>query len=72
MFNTSFNKWYFPTSWSEGYICGSDTQKGNINRVENYKGIRLLSVIRKLFTRILNNRLTQWAEDYYIYIEALA
>ena len=47
-------------------------KKGNINRVENYKGIRLLSVIRKLFTRILNNRLTQWAEDYYIYIEALA
>ena len=30
-------------------------KKGNINRIENYKGITLLSVIGKLFTRILNN-----------------
>ena len=26
----------------------------------------------KLFTRILNNRLTEWAEEYAIYIEAQA
>ena len=26
----------------------------------------------KLFTRILNNRLTSWAEDYGVYIEAQA
>ena len=24
----------------------------------------------KLFSRILNNRLTEWAEEYYVYIEA--
>ena len=28
----------------------------------------LFSGLGKLFTRILNNRLTQWAEDYYIYV----
>ena len=26
----------------------------------------------KLFSRILNNRLTEWAEEYYVYIEAQA
>ena len=71
MFNTLFNKGYFPASWSEGYVVPIH-KKGNIDRVENDRGITLLSVIGKFFTRILNNRLTQWAEDYYIYIEAQA
>ena len=26
----------------------------------------------KLFSRVLNNRLSAWAEDYHIYIEARA
>ena len=30
----------------------------------------LLSTLGKLFTRILNNRLTNWAEDFSIYVEA--
>ena len=36
----------------------------------NYRGITLLSVLGKLFTRILNNRSDGWAEKYQIYIEA--
>ena len=71
IFNSLFDKGYFPTSWSEGFVVPIH-KKGNINKVENYRGITLLSVIEKLFTRILNNRLTHWAEDYYIYIEAQA
>ncbi len=47
-------------------------KKGNIDVVNNYRGITLLSTIGKLFTRILNNRLTEWAEKYYVYIEAQA
>ena len=71
IFNSLFDKGYFPTNWSEGFVVPIH-KKGNINRVENYRGVTLLSVIGKLFTRILNNRLTQWVEDYYIYIEAQA
>ena len=32
----------------------------------------MLSTFGKLFTRILNNRLNEWAENYYVYIEAHA
>ena len=37
---------------------------------DDYRGITLLSVLGKLFTRLLNNRLDDWAEKYHIYIEA--
>ena len=43
-----------------------------MNEVANYRGITLLSTLGKLFTRILNNRLNKWAEEYGIYIEAQA
>lgn len=38
--------------------------------MSNYRGITLLSVFGKLFTRVLNNRLNKWAEDYNVYIKA--
>ena len=60
---------YFPKSWSEGHIIPLH-KKGNINCVENYRGITLLSCLGKLFTRLLNNRLSAWAEEYGIYVEA--
>ena len=34
--------------------------------------IILLSTVGKLFTRILNNKLNKWAEEYEVYIEAQA
>ena len=37
---------------------------------DNYRGITLLGVLGKLFTRVLNNRLEKWAKEYGIYIEA--
>ena len=56
LFNVMFLKGYFQESWSEGLILPLH-KKRSVDSVENYRGITLLSVISKLFTRILNNRL---------------
>ena len=41
-------------------------------KITTYRGITHLSTLGKLFTRILNNRVTKWAENYAVYIEAHA
>ena len=38
-------------------------KKGDINNVDNYRGISLLNVLRKIFTYIVNGRLTTWEES---------
>ena len=50
----------------------TNTQKGSLGSVKNYRGITLLSTLGKLFTKVLNDRLTGWAENYQVYIEAQA
>ena len=69
IFNVIFQSGIFPEPWSEGLLVPL-FKKGNINITDNYRGITLLSVLGKLFTRIMNNRLVTWAEDYRIYVEA--
>ena len=71
LFNKLFEMDYFPEEWSEGYIIPLH-KKGSINEVENFRGITLLSTLGKLFSRVINNRLSEWAEKYYILIEAQA
>ena len=67
LFNNFFEIGHFLESWSEGYAIPLH-KKGSINEVENYKGITL----GKLFTRVINNRLGEWAENYFLLIEAQA
>lgn len=71
LFNKLLTLGYFPSSWAEGHIVPLH-KKGDVNNVNNYRGITLLSVLGKLFTRLLNNRLKEWAEMYQVYIEAQA
>ena len=69
LFNKIFKLGYFPEHWAEGHIIPI-FKKGDKNEVSNYRGITLLSTIGKLFTRIFNNRLNDWSEEYSIYVEA--
>ncbi|MCG8047974.1 MAG: reverse transcriptase family protein, partial [Candidatus Thiodiazotropha endolucinida] len=71
LFNVILTTGVFPSCWGEGYIVPL-FKKGDAENVENYRGITLLSVVGKLFTCILNNRLNEWAECYQVYIEAQA
>ena len=71
LFNKLFEMGHFPEEWSEGYIIPLH-KKGSINEVENFRGITLLSTLGKLFSRTINNRLSEWAEKYFILIEAQA
>lgn len=71
LYNIILSTGFFPTSWGEGFIIPI-FKKGNVENVENYRGITLLSVVGKLFTSIINNRLNEWAENYHVYIEAQA
>ena len=69
LFNFVFNSGVFPEAWSEGLLIPL-LKKGIVTNVENFRGITLLSVLGKLFTRVLNNHLQSWAENYGIYVEA--
>ena len=71
LFNKIFENGTFPNDWSEGYIIPLH-KKGSRSEAENYRGITLLSSLGKLFTRVINNRLTDWSEKYYVLIEAQA
>ena len=62
---------YFSESWGEGYIVPLH-KKGKLDAANNFRGITMLSTLGKIFTRILNTRLTEWAAEYNVYIEAHA
>ena len=69
LFNNIFESGIFPEEWSDGYIIPLH-KKGSMSDVENYRGITLLSCLGKLFTRLINNRLTDWSEKYFVLVEA--
>ena len=55
--------------WHDGLLSPL-YKRGNRLNPDNYRGITLLSVPGKLLTRVLNNSLDSWAENYRIYVEA--
>ena len=61
----------FPLAWSESLIQPLH-KKGDKNSPDNYRGISLLNVSRKLYSYVLNKRLTDWVEEHGLINEAQA
>ncbi|MCG8046717.1 MAG: reverse transcriptase domain-containing protein [Candidatus Thiodiazotropha endolucinida] len=66
LFNLIFNSGIIPESWVLGDILPIYKNKGSKTLPENYRPITLLSCLGKLFTSIINNRLTSYAEKYEV------
>lgn len=62
LFNRILESESFPTSWTEIHATMIH-KKGDKNNPSNYRCISLVNSITKIFTQILYDRLTQWAEE---------
>uniref|UniRef100_A0A673I8U6 Reverse transcriptase domain-containing protein n=1 Tax=Sinocyclocheilus rhinocerous TaxID=307959 RepID=A0A673I8U6_9TELE len=55
LYNKILDTGCFPEFWCEAVICPL-YKNGDKNDVENYRGISLLNVFGKVFTKVLNRR----------------
>ena len=62
IFNNILQLEYFPECWAQGDVIPI-FKNGDKNNANNYRGITLLSCMGKLFTRIMNTRMSKWVED---------
>ena len=62
LFNDVFNKGIFPQAWSKSIIVPI-YKKGDKNNPDNYRGVALTSVVSKIYTHILNKRLSIWTKN---------
>lgn len=61
VFNGILNSGFFPDSWMEGEIVPL-FKKNDPNDVNNYRGIALVSCFSKIFTGVLNRRISDWVD----------
>ena len=57
LFNFCLNSGSFPSSWKSTYI-NPILKKGNISFISNYRPISIISILPKIFSKIINNKLT--------------
>jgi len=70
-FNQLFSSGLYPDNWSEATIQPL-FKKGDPEIPDNYRGISLLSICSKLYSYILNKRLTRWRDDNNLLSETQA
>lgn len=63
LFNIIFETGIVPESWTTGNIHPIYKNKGNSMDPKNYRPISLVSCFSKVFTTIINNRLTSFSDE---------
>ena len=71
LFTHIFRSGIFPGNWAKSIVVPIH-KKGNPNLCDNYRPISLTSLVSKVYTHILNTRLTTFVEDEYILNEEQA
>ena len=71
LFNSILKTGIYPENWCKAVIVPIH-KGGKLNDTNNYRGISLLSNVSKVFCRILNQRLVQWANDNELMYEEQA
>ena len=66
LFNLILDTGIFPSKWSIGIISPIYKGKGSNKDPSNFRPISLLSCLGKVFTSILNNRLTTFLDEHNI------
>ena len=56
---------FFPENWTEGVIVPLH-KKGDACDVNNYRGITLVSCMSKIFTSVLNHRITEFCNSHNV------
>ncbi len=69
IFNMVYNSGHFPEMWTKGVIIPV-YKKGSTCDTNNYRGITLVSCMAKLFTTIINKRLTDWCDENSVLTDA--
>ena len=64
-FNAILNSGQFPSIWTEGIISPL-FKKHDPRDVNNYRGDHFIKLFLKIFTGVLNKRLTDWPESYNV------
>ena len=62
LFNYLFDNGIYPSDWTMS-ILQPIHKKGDVGLPDNYRGISLLNVCSKIYSSILNRRLSDWVED---------
>jgi hypothetical protein len=71
LFNVVFDSGIYPTEWSKAIIVPIH-KKGSLHDVDNYRGVSILSVISKCYTKVLNKRLYEWLDTNSVITECQA
>ena len=64
VFAKCFEREEIPEEWARGVIVPIPKNQ-EVKKIENYRGITLLSIVGKAFVSILNERLTRWMEKVH-------